>query len=154
ARSYRRQALRLLTCLTIATLVLTAQANTTTGASVAYLPLFAQERKPAGSSEPIELATVLVSVPVTVTDHAGRAISGLKRESFKIYEDQIEQPISFFSDEDEPASVAIVFDTSGSMSEGKIIRARETLARFIQTSHPDDEYFAISFNSTPRLLLD
>jgi Ca-activated chloride channel family protein len=35
-----------------------------------------------------------------------------------------------------------------------IIQAKEALSRFIQTSHEQDEYFLISFNSTPHLLLD
>lgn len=102
----------------------------------------------------VKLDTKLVSVRVTVTDQSGRAIAGLSKDDFKIYEDKIEQPVSFFSDDDAPASVAIVFDTSNSMSDGKIIRAREALARFIQTSHEHDEYFLISFGSIPRLLLN
>jgi len=102
----------------------------------------------------VKLATELVSVRVTVTDQGGRAIEGLSKDDFKIYEDKVEQPVSFFSDEDTPASIGIVFDTSNSMSGGKIMRAREALARFIQTSHEQDEYFLISFNSSAQLLLD
>ena len=95
-----------------------------------------------------------MSVRVTVTDRSGRAIAGLKKEHFKIYENKVEQQPSFFSDEDAPASIAVIVDTSASMSGEKIVRAKEALARFIQTSHPDDEYFLIGFNSTPKLLLD
>src|SRR5215475_8062482 len=102
----------------------------------------------------VKLATELVSVRVTVTDQGGRAIEGLSKDDFKVYEDKVEQPVSFFSDEDTPASIGIVFDTSSSMSGGKIMRAREALARFIQTSHEQDEYFLISFNSSAQLLLD
>src|SRR5499433_3900019 len=102
----------------------------------------------------IKLGTELVSVRVTVTDRTGRAIEGLTKEDFRIYEDKVEQPVSFFSDEDTPASVGVVFDTSGSMSGAKITRAREALARFIQTCHQQDEYFLISFSSSPQLLLD
>jgi len=102
----------------------------------------------------IKLGTELVSVRVTVTDRTGRAIEGLTKEDFRIYEDKIEQPVSFFSDEDTPASIGVVFDISGSMSGAKINRAREALARFIQTSHDQDEYFLISFSSSPQLLLD
>src|SRR5262245_62892260 len=102
----------------------------------------------------VKMATELVSVRVTVTDQRGRAIEGLSKNDFKVYEDKIEQPVSFFSDEDTPASIGIVFDTSSSMSGDKIMRAREALARFIQTSHEQDEYFLIGFSSSAQLLLD
>src|SRR5262245_33802661 len=73
----------------------------------------------------VKLATELVSVRVAVTDQSGRAVQGLSKDDFRVYEDKVEQPISFFSDEDIPASIGIVFDTSNSMSAGKIMRAKE-----------------------------
>ena len=91
---------------------------------------------------------------VTITDRDGRAIVGLHREDFRIFDDKVEQKISFFSEEDTPVSVAIVFDTSKSMSGRAIERAKEALARFIQTSHPQDEFFLIGFGSRPQLLLE
>jgi Ca-activated chloride channel family protein len=106
-----------------------------------------------GQDAAVKLGTELVSANVTVTDKSGRAVEGLRRGDFKIYEDNVEQTISYFSDEDAPASIGIVFDASGSMSEAKIVRAKEALARFFQTSHEQDEYFLISFGSSPRLLL-
>jgi Ca-activated chloride channel homolog len=102
----------------------------------------------------VKMSTELVSVRVTVTDQNGRAIEGLSKDNFKVYEDKVEQSVSFFNDEDTPASIGIVFDTSNSMSAGKIMLAREALARFIQTSHEQDEYFLIGFDSNPHLLLD
>jgi Ca-activated chloride channel family protein len=102
----------------------------------------------------VKLGTELVSVRVTVTDQNGRAVEGLSKDNFRIYEDKVEQQVSFFSDEDMPASIGVVFDTSSSMSAGKIMRAKEALARFIRTSHEQDEYFLISFGSSPCLLLD
>jgi len=102
----------------------------------------------------ITISTELVSLTVTVTDQQGRYLAGLDRRAFAVYEDDVRQEISFFSDRDAPASVGVVFDVSGSMSGEKIIRAREALARFVQTSHPEDEYSLISFNKSAELLLD
>lgn len=62
--------------------------------------------------------------------------------------------IKFFSDWDTPVSLAIIFDTSNSMKGDKIVRARDALVRFVETSHRDDEYFLISFSDRVRLLLD
>jgi Ca-activated chloride channel family protein len=106
------------------------------------------------NSAAIKLSTNLVSVAVTITDRDGRAIAGLQRENFRIYDNKKEQTITFFSEEDAPASIAIIFDTSSSMSGQTIERAKEALALFIQTSHPQDEFSLIGFGSHPYLLLD
>ena len=104
--------------------------------------------------KPIVLNSDLVSLTVNVTDTHGRSVPGLDKRAFTILDEGVPQEISYFSDEDSPASVAIVFDVSGSMSEDKINSAKVALAQFIRTSHPDDEYFLIGFNSTAHLLLD
>lgn len=124
----------------------------------------AQQRLKAGVFAPpgadkendsrIAISTELVSLTVTVTDKQGRYVTGLDRGAFAVYEDDVRQEISFFSDRDAPASVGVVFDVSGSMRGEKIIRARDALARFIRTSHPEDEYSLISFDKSARLLLD
>lgn len=86
-------------------------------------------------------------------DREGRHISGLDRSAFTVLDNAVPQGISFFTDEDLPASVSIVFDTSASMKGSKIERAREALTRLIQTSHERDEFFLIAFNSRAQLLL-
>ena len=98
--------------------------------------------------------TDLVTLTVSVTDSHGRYVSGLDKKDFTISDNKVPQQIAFFSDADLPVSVGIVFDVSGSMSGKKIERAKEALSTFIQTSHPDDEYFLIGFSSQPQLLLD
>lgn len=98
--------------------------------------------------------TDLVTLTVSVTDNHGRYVSGLSKNDFTVSDNKVPQEISFFSDADSPVSVGIVFDVSGSMSGKKIKQAREALSGFIQTSHPQDEYFLIGFNSQPQLLLD
>ena len=104
--------------------------------------------------EPVLIKTDLVTMTVSVTDTNGRQVSGLEKKDFTILDNQLAQEITFFSDDDLPASVGIVFDVSGSMSGQSIMKAREALGAFIQTSHPNDEYFLIDFGSRPRLLLN
>jgi Ca-activated chloride channel family protein len=96
----------------------------------------------------------LITFNVTVTDIYGRFVSGLSRNAFAIYDDKQPQEITFFSDDDAPVSVGVLFDVSGSMSGDKVKRARDALAHFIQTSHDRDEYFLIAFNSRAQLLID
>lgn len=103
---------------------------------------------------PVIVNTDLITLTVTVTDTYGRYVSGLNKNAFTILDEKQPQDITFFSDDDAPVSVGVIFDVSGSMSGDKIKRAREALSKFIQTSHESDEYFLIAFNSRAQLLLD
>ncbi|MBA3438709.1 MAG: VWA domain-containing protein, partial [Pyrinomonadaceae bacterium] len=98
--------------------------------------------------------TDLITLTVTVTDIYGRYVTGLNKTAFTIQDNKEAQDITFFSDTDAPASVGVLFDVSGSMNGDKVMRARDALSRFMDTSHQGDEYFLIGFNSRAQLLLD
>ncbi len=113
------------------------------------VPISAQDE-----DKPVKVTTDLVTLTLTVTDQYGRYVSGLKKNAFTVYDEGQEQEITFFADTDAPVSIGILFDISGSMSGEKIQRARKALERFMNISHPMDEYFLIAFNSRAQLLLD
>ena len=77
--------------------------------------------------------TDLISFNVTITDQYGRFVSGLQKNAFTVLDDKQPQEITFFSDEDAPVSLGIVFDLTGSMSGDKVKRAREALDHFYET---------------------
>jgi Mg-chelatase subunit ChlD len=106
-----------------------------------------------GDQDRVRIGTELVSLPVTVTDAYNRLVTGLDRNHFEIFEDKVKQEISFFSDDDAPVNLGIVFDVSGSM-KGKLDRARDALKAFIQTSHSDDDFFLVGFNQRANLLAE
>lgn len=110
--------------------------------------------QPVDDVKPVIVHTDLVTLTVTVTDTYGRFVTGLNQNAFQILDDKTPQQITFFSDEDAPVSLGVVFDVSGSMSGDKIAKAREALSKFIDTSHSRDEYFLIGFNNRAQLLLD
>jgi Ca-activated chloride channel family protein len=116
-----------------------------------------QPRKRPGSpaEEPrprtnLRIDTNLVLVPVTVCDPLNRPVTGLEKEHFRVFEDKIEQTITHFSMDDEPVAVGLVFDVSGSMGP-KLVKSREAAAAFFKTANPEDEFFLIEFNDSPRL---
>jgi len=104
-------------------------------------------------SSGIHLSSRLVALQVTVTDVYGRFIRGLKEHHFSVYDNRVQQDLVFFSNDDAPISLGIVYDTSGSM-KGIIRDSLKALNRFMETSHPDDDFFLIGFNSRPELLED
>jgi len=53
-----------------------------------------------------------VTIPVKVSDRGGRFIPGLTKENFTVLEDGDEQEIAFFSNEQQPFTVALVLDMS------------------------------------------
>lgn len=127
---------------------------TGTFASFAQTPEATPPQPADDNDKPISVKTDLVTMTLTVTDLYGRFVSGLNKSAFSIFDNNDEQEITFFSDADAPISIGILFDVSDSMSGEKIGKARKALERFIDTSHPSDEYFLIAFNSRAQLLLD
>lgn len=107
----------------------------------------------ARPNEQIRVDVNLVLVPVVVTDPLNRLVTGLDKENFILYENNVPQIIKSFSSEDLPVSIGIIFDLSGSMSD-KINRARDSIIKLIQTSNPQDEVFVIGFNDRPELIED
>jgi Ca-activated chloride channel homolog len=95
----------------------------------------------------------LVTVNARVTDPQSRPVLGLKREQFQIWEDRVEQRIESFSTDDTPVSIGLVLDISGSM-KGVIPYAREAAITFLQMGTSEDEFFVVTFNSKPQLLMD
>jgi VWFA-related protein len=103
------------------------------------------------SSPSLRVDTNLVLVPVSVSDPLNRPVTGLERENFRVFEDKQAQKITTFSMEDEPVAVGLVFDTSGSMGD-KLGRSRLAAHTFFTTSNPEDEFFLVEFDNSPRLM--
>ena len=99
----------------------------------------------------VEVETVFVSV--SVTDPYGRYVVGLEKESFKVYEDQVEQEILHFGQKSTPISVGLIFDVSRSMGDNLNIRkAKNAIVGFLKEGVEQDEYFLVTFNQRSRLM--
>ena len=129
-------------------------------------PKTPEEMKPVieGSENAARLATSrrdarirvdvnLVLVPMTVTDPMNRLVTGLERENFQVFDNNIPQVIKSFSTDDAPVTIGIVFDLSGSMGS-KFVRARKALSEFLRTCNPQDEFFVVGFNDRPAVIVD
>ena len=90
----------------------------------------------------------MVLVPVTVTDHNGKTIEGLRAEDFNIFEDQTPQPIVSFTSEDAPCSVGLVLDISGSM-RNTLGSVKGVAHSFLQNANPEDEFLLLTVSTQP-----
>ena len=109
-----------------------------------------------GASHPdarLRVDVNLVQVPVTVTDPMNRIVTGLEKENFAVTDNNVPQTIRYFSSEDAPITIGVVFDLSGSMTS-KFARARKALTEFLRTSNPQDEFFVVGFNDRPSVIVD
>ena len=105
------------------------------------------------NSHALRIDVDLVLVQAMVIDRNNRSISDLAPEHFRILEDKIEQQIEYFSTENAPYTVGIVFDVSGSM-ETKLASARKAASAFLEAGDRDDEYFIVEFSDAPELVQD
>ena len=119
----------------------------------------AQERTTAPSDEEIvRVDTNLIPVDVTVTNAEGQLVRNLRPEDFRVFENNIERPISFFNIEyrggvSRPVSAVFVLDVSGSMRIEEIARLRSAVRLFAERLARNSSVFAVmSFGMEVRLL--
>src|SRR5262245_59637770 len=106
-----------------------------------------------GQSFRFRTGVELINVTATVTDESGRFVSGLRKDDFRVYQDDELQPVTHFSSDRVPVSLGIALDTSGSMAGEKMSAARAALNRFLfQLLDPGDEVFLYRFDTNPQLV--
>ncbi len=94
--------------------------------------------------------TELVNLPVSVLDKNGKLIPDIPESAFKVYENNLEQPIKSFRRGDVPVSIGIIIDNSGSMRDKRTRVAAAALA-LVTNSNPQDEEFIVDFNDDAYL---
>jgi len=133
------------------TLAAPADQTTQPAATVPVPPADIKVHQPQIHTWPIRVDVEMVIIGVTVTDPHGRLAPGLSKSNFKVYDENVLQQVTSFSTDDAPASVGIIFDSSGSMWN-KLEKSRVAALQFFKTSNPDDEFMLIEFNERPNLL--
>ena len=129
------------------------------GIAVAIAGSFALRGRAATQQEqqgPVLKSNVdLVSVFATVRDKNKRIMGDLKQQDFKIFEDNQEQKIAFFSKEVTlPITIGLLIDTSGSESN-RLGAEQEAAIRFLdRVMRKGDEAMVISFDLDVDLLAD
>jgi Ca-activated chloride channel homolog len=104
-----------------------------------------------GEAATLKIDATLVTVPVVVSDQTGRYVPFLKADNFKLYEDGTVQEISFFASERVPFNVALVMDTSNSISDS-MDAIQESAIRFVRELKEEDRVMVVEFNSKVEVL--
>jgi len=101
----------------------------------------------------VRVDTALVTIPVSVRDRNGRYAPDLRRDDFRVFENGVEQQIAYFATVDQPFTVALLLDTSGStdFSLGEMQRAASA---FVEQLKPADRVTVISFDDRINVLCE
>lgn len=94
----------------------------------------------------ITVSTEIVTIPVKVLDRSGRFVGGLTKENFTVLEDNAQREIAYFSNEQEPFTVALVLDMSYS-AKFKAEEIQSAALSFINQLRPSDRVLVVSFDA-------
>jgi len=114
---------------------------------VAYLPggrRLVRIARTKGVDVDLADAVDLVHVTASVLDN-NRFVRGLPREAFKVFEDEVLQPLDHFAAEASPLELVIAVDISGSMV-GAIDQVKENVKYFVSALRPTDRVTVVLFN--------
>ena len=98
--------------------------------------------------EVITVDTHVVTLNLSVVDRkSGRGLSGLTRDDFRVFEDDVEQPLTHFESATAPFDLLLVVDLSGSTAKvTDVIRA--ACLRFVESVRPRDRVGVVAFAGT------
>ena len=93
----------------------------------------------------------LVALNVVVTDGQQKFVSGLSIDDFAVYEDGVQQELSFFAAKDVPLDLALLLDTSASMTD-KMQTMQEAAVGFAGTLRPGDRVTIVDIKDSVKVL--
>jgi Ca-activated chloride channel homolog len=85
-----------------------------------------------------------VVVPVTVKDRSGKLIPDLRRDEFRIFEDNVEQKIVYFGADPTPISMVLLIDNDLKSKDAK--QVSESLLSVVAGLSVNDEAFVCRFD--------
>jgi VWFA-related protein len=95
----------------------------------------------------------VVSFDVVVTDQSGNPVSGLEKQHFKVFDENVEQTVTNFSPTDAPLTVVVLAEFSNTIGyyyDDVVAPA----AGFINSLRPDDWAALVAFDIRPEILTD
>jgi Ca-activated chloride channel homolog len=113
----------------------------------------AQAQDKENQDEPIKLKSDLVMVTSSVIDRQGNVLKSLKAEDFTIYEDGAKQKIELFSSTEEPFTIMLLLDVSGSTRDD-IALIKSAAKNFLAELREKDKVGVILFSGDVEMIAD
>ena len=93
----------------------------------------------------------LVALNVVVTDPTEKFVTGLAQTDFAVFEDGVQQEVSFFAVSNIALDLAILLDTSASMTD-KLKTAQQAAVGFVSTLRAGDRVSIIDIKDATKVL--
>ena len=93
----------------------------------------------------------LVALNVVVTDSDQKYVSGLRPSDFAVFEDGVQQDVSFFGASGVALDLAILLDTSASMT-GKMQLVQQAAIGFLKTLRADDRAIIVDIKDATKIM--
>src|SRR3989454_273541 len=113
----------------------------------------AQQTTQRDQDEPIRLKTDLVTVSASVNDRSGHAFKSLKADDFAVYEDGVKQKIAHFAATEEPFTLLLLLDISGSTRDD-ITLMKRAARNFLGELRFDDRVGVIVFSREIEMIAE
>jgi len=101
----------------------------------------------------VRVSTSLITVPAEVMDRSGRYIGHLNKNDFRVYENGVEQELAYFASVEQPFTVALLLDVSGS-TQSRLQAIRGAANTFISRLRPNDRLLLVSFDGKIHVLTE
>jgi Ca-activated chloride channel homolog len=120
---------------------------------ISQLAARAQDKQPRDQDEPIRLKTDLVTVSASVNSANAGPIKSLKAGDFAIYEDGVKQKIAHFAATEEPFTLLLLLDISGSTRDDLALIKRAA-RNFLGELRFDDRAGVIVFSGEIEMIAE
>jgi VWFA-related protein len=107
----------------------------------------------AGDDEIIRITSDLVTTPVSVLDKMGRFIPNLKKKDFQIFDNGVQQQITYFQSSEMPFTVVLLIDISPS-TKYKIDEIHYAALTFVNQLRAEDKVMVVAFDQRIRVLTE
>jgi VWFA-related protein len=104
-------------------------------------------------NEVVRVNTTLVTLPVSVMDRDGKYLPDIRREEFRVYEEGVEQELTYFATVEKPFTVALVIDNSTS-TRFKLEEIQDAAMAFVDQLRAEDRIMVVAFTDQVRVLAE
>jgi Ca-activated chloride channel family protein len=129
----------------------TAHTGTTATSTAASAPATTAQSPTTSSQATFRSNVDLVALNVVVTDSDQKYVSGLDAADFAVFEDGIQQDVSFFGASNVPLDLAILLDTSASMT-GKMQLVQQAAIGFLDTLRTGDRAIIVDIKDATKIM--
>ena len=132
----------------------TPQAQTGQSQPAGQQPAQQQKSKPQRPTDrhSLTVTTNLVIVPVTVKNRDGVLVGDLSRDEFRVYCDNVEQQVVFFTSDPFPLSAVVLIDNNLSIKSAD--QVQKSLVAISGGFGPSDEVALVTYDQFPNTVAD